>query len=263
MITIGIYGLMGTGKTTVVSYLVTHHGFLKIRADDISKEVLNYPEVEDFIKRHFPHAINAYGTIDRTRLRKYIFNSRRNNMKLGAIMWPLIRNRIIEIIELSNADKIVIEAANLPLLKVSFDYYMYIINSDSKILTKRLKRRDIRDELEIKRIMNFQKDVILNNENNFKERSILIDNNSTLEEFFKNIDNALDGIYLDYLAEHPEKSKNKAFEIPMPLFEETKMPNFLEELQPDELEKALSKIDRNAKKIRENKNKNNSNSANI
>ena len=117
MITIGISGFIGTGKSTVCSYLVDMGAEL-IDADSIGHSIyINGSEPWKEIVTHFGHEIlDKDKQIDRQKLSELVFNNFDSLKKLNSIVHPHLKKNILNQINnfRSNKSKVVVlEAAML------------------------------------------------------------------------------------------------------------------------------------------------------
>ena len=117
MITIGISGFIGTGKSTVCSYLVDMGAEL-IDADSIAHTIyINDSEPWKEIVTHFGHEIlDKDKQIDRQKLSELVFNNFDSLKKLNSIVHPHLKKNILNQINnfRSNKSKVVVlEAAML------------------------------------------------------------------------------------------------------------------------------------------------------
>lgn len=72
---IGLTGQICSGKTTVSKYLTEKYNACVIDIDKLNKEVLEYKETKDEIRKHFSDKVFlANGELDKMELRKIIFN---------------------------------------------------------------------------------------------------------------------------------------------------------------------------------------------
>ena len=105
---IGITGLIASGKTTVTNYL-TGLGNLVIDADVINRELLdssnpNNEAIISAVKELFPELQNDF---NRHLLREIIFTDEERRIKLQDLLYPIIKNIIIERINQEKNDIIV------------------------------------------------------------------------------------------------------------------------------------------------------------
>ena len=91
MITVGITGIIGSGKSTV-SGMLREEGFLVIDLDTIGKEVSGSVEVKEGIARTFgPDFLKADGSVDAEKLKLVVFTDREHVKMLEAIVHPRLR----------------------------------------------------------------------------------------------------------------------------------------------------------------------------
>ncbi|WP_338973062.1 dephospho-CoA kinase [Spiroplasma endosymbiont of Panorpa germanica] len=188
---LGVFGYIGTGKSTALDYLNKKHNFYIIDADKKSKIVLNYPEVKEFVKKKIPDAYDFENDqVFRSKLRSVIFTKKSLNIELGKIMWPHISKLIRFDISKCGEERIAVEAALLPLLKLPIDKYIYLINKNYSSHVNRIDERDKRDNKEIRKILKIQ-------ETMHRESSIdyIIDNSADKESLYQKIDRVIDNIY--------------------------------------------------------------------
>lgn len=160
---VGIYGYIGTGKSTLSEYLHQQYGFKLISADVIAKELIDSEIMINFIKTNFPSVYEKdTNQINRSLLRALIFSDFKANEKLSNFFWPLISTKIKQLIaenHSKNSD-IVIEAALLNQFEaIEFDIVIYL-KARKRILIKRVLARDKRSYLETKTILKMQKNYI-------------------------------------------------------------------------------------------------------
>lgn len=152
---LGLTGNIGSGKSTVAE-LFRQHGALLISADQISRELLaTGADGSRLLRETFGEVFfNDGGGLDRVALRRAIFAEPELRRKVDAILHPLIRQRIAELLCASEQDRptatktpifpgIVVE---VPLLfevgwQDDFDYVVAVRADDQQAL-ERLRQRD-------------------------------------------------------------------------------------------------------------------------
>ena len=107
---IGVTGKYCSGKN-VVSGILRKQGFTEIDVDKIGHQVLAAEKkaVTDTLGRRI---LDRAGKIDRKKLADIVFKSKKNRIKLEAILHPLMKKRIQTIIK-NNNNNFVINAALL------------------------------------------------------------------------------------------------------------------------------------------------------
>jgi len=96
MKTIAITGSSGSGKSRISNHL-REQGFIVIDVDKLAKQL--HPLVINEIKETFGEQYIEDGKINTKNLALLVFNSRIELDKLNEIMFPVIKNKIEEIIE--------------------------------------------------------------------------------------------------------------------------------------------------------------------
>ncbi len=144
-ILIGLTGNAGAGKTTVANML-RELGFEVIDADKEAHQVLNYPEVKEFLRKEFPEALEGE-KVNRERLGRKVFFDRDFKERFERIIRPLVMQRIKERIEKTPAKVVVVDAALLFEYGVAdaFDTII-VVWAPEEELVKRMVRRGIPEE---------------------------------------------------------------------------------------------------------------------
>ena len=183
---IGVYGRIGSGKTTFCNYLRTK-GFYVINGDKISREILMPGKIglSQVIDAFGAEYLNSDGTLNRKKLGDYVFSHPEALAKLNAITHPLITQEVKEQIQSQPRKHIVIEGAVLYATDiVKLCDKTVVVTSDSTL--KRIMARDFLSEEEAKKRMNAQEQ--------YEKADFLLENNGTLPEFYQKIDGMLSSI---------------------------------------------------------------------
>ncbi|MEX0662582.1 MAG: dephospho-CoA kinase [Balneolaceae bacterium] len=182
MITVGVTGGIGSGKTTVCE-IWEKLGAKVTYADDLAKELM---QTDERLKKRLVEAFgdNTYledRSLNKPHLIKEAFEKHRVE-ELNDIVHPILREKIKELIlfhEQEGVDVFVVEAAVL-LNKGRPDYVekIVLVTSDKKNRVERVIKRDKSTEQEIIARLNKQPD--------FEKASHLVDqiivNNGTLDD---------------------------------------------------------------------------------
>ena len=183
---IGVYGRIGSGKTTFCNYLRTK-GFYVINGDKISREILmpgkkGLAQVMDAFGTAY---LNQDGTLNRRKLGDYVFSQPEALAKLNAITHPLITQEVKEQIQSQPKKHIVIEGAVLYATDiVSLCDKTVVVTSDATL--KRIMARDFLSEEEAKKRIHAQEQ--------YEKADFVLENNGTLPEFYQKIDGILSSI---------------------------------------------------------------------
>ena len=189
---IGLTGGIGSGKSTVTSFLLEQN-IKVIDADKISREVLNiYPEILDRISETFgPEFIDENGALKRKALGNFIFEESIRRKTLENIIIPFIKKEIfIRINEYySIGEKICfVDAPTLIENNLHKDMdFNILVWTDLKTQINRVMRRD---DLTLEETMNR-----INSQKPLDEKKVLvdyvIDNSSSIESTQKQALNIL------------------------------------------------------------------------
>jgi len=192
MITIGITGIIGSGKSTASAALGAR-GIPVIDLDALAKKMLTLAEVHEEIEREFGNGLVIDGQIVVEKLRDIVFADKEKLRRLERITHPRVLSELWrEVAELAGAgEKAVI--VDGPLL---FETGLYkeldrtvVVTADMDVVRKRLKMRGMApDDIE-KRI---------SNQIPLKEKEeaadYVLSNNGTREDLERNIEALLERI---------------------------------------------------------------------
>jgi dephospho-CoA kinase len=113
---LGLTGGIGTGKTTVSSYLAHRYEFPVLDADCYAREaVIEGSEPwQAIVQRYDPEILNPDNTLNRSRLAQIIFRDSVQRRWVEGLIHPFVRHRLREMREQLAAQPIVVMA--IPLL---------------------------------------------------------------------------------------------------------------------------------------------------
>lgn len=194
MITIGITGGVGAGKSQILSYIEEHYNCKVIRADEVA-HLLEEPghTCYDKIVTFLGSAIlQADGSIDKRKMAAAIFGDKEKLLGVNAIIHPEVKKYIIEQIQKEendgNFDFLFVEAALL--IEEHYDEIldeMWYIHTDIEIRSKRLAESRQYSAEKIADIMGKQ----LSEDEFRKHCSVVIINNGDLETTYRQIDEVM------------------------------------------------------------------------
>lgn len=183
---IGLYGRIGSGKTTLCNYLRTK-GFFVIDGDKISRDILmpGKKGLQAVLEAFGTEYLNSDGTLNRKKLGDYVFSHPEALKRLNAVTHPLITAEVKEQILAHPNCHIVIEGAVLYATKI-IDLCDKTVVVTSQNTLSRIMKRDCLTEDKAKSRINAQQ--------LYDQADIIIENNGTLPEFYQKIDRMLHSI---------------------------------------------------------------------
>ncbi|OPY58097.1 MAG: Dephospho-CoA kinase [Pelotomaculum sp. PtaU1.Bin035] len=205
MITIGLTGNIGSGKSTVARYLESL-GAIVIDADQVAREVVTpgTPAMAEIVENFGPDILNSNGSLDRKKLGSIVFSDPRAMARLNKITHP----RIVEAINLemqktnlspgSRNKLLVIEAPLLievGLYKGVDEIWVVIVNENKQI--ERLGERDGLSSKEARLRIAAQ----MSQEEKQKYARRVIDNSGSREDTIKQVDRCLADIRKEHFQE--------------------------------------------------------------
>lgn len=149
VITIGLTGGIGSGKSTVAE-LLRARGALVIDADRLAREVVEpgTPGLAAVVARFGRGVLGADGSLDRAALGRIVFADGDARRDLEAIVHPAVRSRAAELSALAGPDDVVVHM--IPLLvetgqQDAFDLVV-VVDIDPDTQLARIRDRDGLDE---------------------------------------------------------------------------------------------------------------------
>lgn len=190
---LGLTGGIATGKSTVSRYFI-EKGFLVICADEIAKEIMEEKNILNEITKEFGEEMVLDGVLNRKKMREYVFMLESRVKKLNNITHPLIIEKIRNEIKKYKEEKLII--VDIPLLFEG--NYEYLIDKVLLVSCKKeiqLQRVIKRDEVSNENAQNLI-DKQLTLEEKESRADFIIQNNETIEELYKKIDDFLEKLKL-------------------------------------------------------------------
>jgi dephospho-CoA kinase len=107
--TVGLTGGIGSGKTTVAE-LFASNGAGIVDTDEISHQLTapHQPAVDEIARQFGPQFVADDGSLDRTRMRNFVFTDRIARKNLEAILHPRIRQESVRQIQNSTAPYVIV-----------------------------------------------------------------------------------------------------------------------------------------------------------
>ncbi|WP_026389792.1 dephospho-CoA kinase [[Acholeplasma] multilocale] len=152
---IGIYGLIGSGKTTVAAKISAMLNAENINLDDVAKIIINREDVLEKIASFDPKVINN-NVIDRNLFREKIFTNPDYANTINSITWPAINDYVESMIKPGLG--YVIEGAILPKISLyeRLDHKILITTPNTEINLERVLKRDGKDKHQTQGIIDQQ-----------------------------------------------------------------------------------------------------------
>lgn len=195
---IGLTGGIATGKSLVTDYLRSK-GMVVIDADQLAREVVEpgtpaWREIRDEFGREF---LRPDDTLDRKKLGQYIFRYPDRRRRLEQIIHPRVLDAARKIIHpLLDADPDRWVVFSVPLLFESgFDKMtarVVVVYADETIQLQRLMRRNGMMEREARERIEAQMPI----EEKKQRADDVIDNRTTIEETYRQVDRWMEGLGL-------------------------------------------------------------------
>jgi len=149
MITIGITGIIGSGKTTASSTL-KNKGFEIIDLDRLSKDLIKKEEVLAEIRDQLGDEYVSGNAVDVARLRDEVFKNGEALRRLEAIIHPRVRNALrqrLDELERSGAEIVFVDGPLLfeKGLHKQFDKIV-VVSAEAATIKERLRARGMTEE---------------------------------------------------------------------------------------------------------------------
>jgi dephospho-CoA kinase len=162
MLTVGLTGGMGSGKSTVGHFFLELN-IVVIDADRVAFDISQKPDVSDKIVTHFGHTIlNDKGQINRTQLRNIIFAHPHQRLWLEELLHPLIYQTLQSSIKQAKGPYCIViiplllenlQDPNQKLLNID---RILLIDVPKDIQIERIRRRDQDSMKQIEKILRTQ-----------------------------------------------------------------------------------------------------------
>ena len=184
MLTVGVTGGVGSGKSQVLQYLQEEWGAVTLKADDIGHEVMKpgKPCYEPVLRIFGEEVLLPDGEIDRKKVSGIVFQDKEKLSCLNAIIHPAVKSVILGTLKrLQDCGQkfAVVEAALL--LEDNYQVFLddiWYVYADEETRIRRLKEsrgypeeksRSVMARQTQDRIFRTQADFIIDNSGNFEE----------------------------------------------------------------------------------------------
>ncbi|MBE6039291.1 MAG: dephospho-CoA kinase [Anaerofustis stercorihominis] len=163
MITLGITGGVGTGKSTVSRLLSEMYNLKIIDADKLSKEASESKEVLDEIARVFGKQYVKDGKLDRKAMGALVFSDEKKREMLNGIIHPVVRKRYFELRDKYQSEGEEYLIYDCPLLieagLIADVDDIVVVYLDKKSAVKRVMQRNNISQKEALNMINAQMDI--------------------------------------------------------------------------------------------------------
>ena len=198
MLIIGLTGGIGTGKSTVTKRFIGL-GVPVIDADEIAHDLVKprQPALQEIVREFGTEFLTPEGGLNRSLLRRVVFNDPERRKALESILHPLIRKEMLRRAGLISAPYCIF---CIPLLTETHQADMVdrvlVIDSPEKLQYERITKRDGLPQTEIKAILAAQ----ARREDRLALADDVIINEGSLDDIYRQVD----GLHEKYLKLAPE-----------------------------------------------------------
>lgn len=190
---IGITGGVGMGKTTISDYLARTHDLPVLDADVYAREAVEPGSavLEEIVERYGSNLLLSDGRLDRRRMGDIIFGSPAERLWVEQRIHPYVRDRLeTELQQLLPSHPIVVVV--IPLLfearMTDLVTEIWVVQSQANQQKERLMQRDQLNPEQIHARINSQMPI----DRKVEQADVVINNTSTLNDLFQQVDAALD-----------------------------------------------------------------------
>lgn len=190
---IGLTGGVGMGKTTVSDYLAQAHHLPVLDTDLYARAAVEpgTAVLAEIVTRYGSSILLPDGTLDRRRLGSIIFNSFAERHWLEQQIHPFVRDRLIAQLRHLPAEQYPIVVLVIPLLfearMTDLVTEIWVVTSDVNQQKDRLMQRDRLDLTQTQARIDSQMAI----EKKIERADVVLDNSTTPEQLFQQVDRAL------------------------------------------------------------------------
>ena len=194
MITIGLTGGIGSGKSTVSSRLAELGAFI-VDADLVAREIVEpgQPALAELAEA-FDGVLNPDGTLNRAELARQAFATPEATKKLNAITHPRIRARTEELFKEGRESGAEVLVYDMPLLiengEVNKVDHVLVVDAPDELRIERLVQHRGLDEDDARRRIAAQ----IDRETRLSAADTVLDNSGSLEDLLTQVDGFWDGL---------------------------------------------------------------------
>lgn len=194
MITIGLTGGIGSGKSTVSSRLAELGAFI-VDADLVAREIVEpgQPALAELAEA-FDGVLNPDGTLNRAELARQAFATPEATKKLNAITHPRIRARTEELFKQGRESGAEVLVYDMPLLiengEVNKVDHVLVVDAPDELRIERLVQHRGLDEDDARRRIAAQ----IDRETRLGAADTVLDNSGSFEDLLTQVDGFWDGL---------------------------------------------------------------------
>lgn len=194
MITIGLTGGIGSGKSTVSSRLAELGAFI-VDADLVAREIVEpgQPALAELADA-FDGVLNPDGTLNRAELARQVFATPEATEKLNAITHPRIRARTEELFKQGRESGAQVLVYDMPLLiengEVDKVDHVLVVDAPDELRIDRLVQHRGLDENDARRRIAAQIDRVTR----LNAADTVLDNSGTVEQLLEQVDDFWAGL---------------------------------------------------------------------
>ena len=194
MITIGLTGGIGSGKSTVSSRLAEHGAFI-VDADLVAREIVEpgQPALAELAEA-FDGVLNPDGTLNRAELARQAFATPEATEKLNAITHPRIRARTEELFKQGRESGAQVLVYDMPLLiengEVDKVDHVLVVDAPDELRIDRLVQHRGLDEDDARRRIAAQ----IDRATRLNAADTVLDNSGTVEQLLEQVDSFWTGL---------------------------------------------------------------------
>lgn len=194
MITIGLTGGIGSGKSTVSSRLAELGAFI-VDADLVAREIVEpgQPALAELAEA-FDGVLNPDGTLNRAELARQAFATPEATEKLNAITHPRIRARTEELFKQGRESGAQVLVYDMPLLvengEVDKVDHVLVVDAPDELRIDRLVQHRGLDEDDARRRIAAQ----IDRESRLNAADTVLDNSGTVEQLLEQVDDFWAGL---------------------------------------------------------------------
>ena len=187
---IGLTGGIGTGKTTVSNYLTKKYNLPVLDADIYAREAvaIDSPILNQIFKRYGDRLRLDDNSLNRAALGEIVFNDDTEKLWLESQVHPYVRDRFTTRLQELKNDTVVLA---IPLLfEANLAYLVteiWVVYCDRSTQIARLQRRNNLTQAQAEARIDSQ----LPLSSKITRADIVLDNNSSLDRLYRQIDNAI------------------------------------------------------------------------